>query len=88
MTDLTTDALERLAADEWRPIATAPATDDYQPLMLLWVPHDMGGYIFVGTRNVAGNWIDNLVLDEHQPTHWRPLPATPATTTGASHERE
>lgn len=77
--DLIRQALADRKAEAWQPIETAPLTDEYSPLMLLWVPHDLGGYIFVGTRNAAGNWIDNLIMDDHQPTHWQPLPDPPTT---------
>lgn len=43
----------------------------------------MGGFIFAGTRNNAGEWINNLDMMPQKPTHWMPLPAPPGASAEA-----
>lgn len=64
----------------WQPIATAPRLSQDEPeLLLLFEPHDMGGFCFVGTYSeLTGVWFNNLDLKEQHPTHWMPLPPAPA----------
>lgn len=73
------EAAERLKNTEWQPIETARFLDDNDNpiLMMLYAPHEMGGYIFVGCF-VNGKWADNLhCATDHKPTHWQPLPQPP-----------
>lgn len=30
-----------------------------------------------GTRNIDGDWINNINGERQKPTHWMPLPASP-----------
>lgn len=69
----------------WKPIETAPlgrVDDDEPTLLLLFEPHDMGGFVFVGTySHVYNYWFNNLDQKEQHPTHWMPLPAAPLSPT-------
>ena len=60
---------------EWQPIETAPK----ETRVLLWVPLDKqkwairsGGYDLY-----YGRWFYDGPQDDHQPTHWVPLPDPP-----------
>ena len=67
--------------DGWEDIASAPigSPDDDEPtLLLLFEPHDMGGFMFVGTFDHAkSQWFNNLDQKEQRPTRGRHLPAAP-----------
>lgn len=80
-TPKTPDAPEKVVAGEWQPIETAPhgeAGDDEPTLLLLYEPHDAGGFAFVGAySHLTFEWFNNLDLKVQHPTHWMPLPATP-----------
>jgi len=60
----------------WQPIETAPRGDGV--MLLLWEPHSMGGFAFVGTSDrCKGEWFNNLDMQTQRPTHWMPLPPAP-----------
>ena len=56
----------------WNPIETAPTNE----LVLLYEPHNEGGFMFAGIKN-DDIWRNNLDLLEQNPTHWMPLPEQP-----------
>jgi hypothetical protein len=63
--------------DGWQDISTAPMDETFR---LLFEPHDMGGFIFVGCYDqTKGEWFNNLDFKSQVPTHWRPLPAPPGS---------
>lgn len=66
---------------EWQPIETAPYDDPEAPhtmMLLLWEPHEMGGFAFVGARDGGTNvFYNNLDQQTQYPTHWMPLPKAP-----------
>lgn len=57
----------------WQPIESAPR----DAVILLFEPHEAGGFCFVGWWSVDlwRNTIDHL---KQYPTHWMPLPEPPA----------
>lgn len=58
----------------WADIAEAPR----DTLLLLFEPHDEGGFMFVGCWDARKReWFNNLDFKIQHPTHWRPLPAPP-----------
>lgn len=59
--------------NQWQPIETAPDNE----MLMLFEPHSMVGFIFVGRKNLDGVWINNLDLEEQKPTHWMPLSPPP-----------
>lgn len=64
---------------EWQAVDSVCWVDaEGEPILrLLFAPHEMGGYIFVGTF-FNRKWIDNLGrADDHKPTHCQPLPEYP-----------
>jgi hypothetical protein len=61
----------------WQPIATAPKGE----MLWLFEPHAMGGFQFCGCRTSDDTmWVNNLDGIEQHPTHWMPMPASPAVT--------
>ena len=77
------DALARLsAADEWRPIATAPAHG--VRVLATWdnTWSKGGEHIEVCEAGERGEWFYSFDCDAPatEPTHWMPLPAAPTTT--------
>ena len=77
------DALARLsAADEWRPIATAPAHG--VRVLATWdnTWSKGGEHIEVCEAGERGEWFYSFDCDSPatEPTHWMPLPAAPTTT--------
>ena len=76
------DALARLsAADEWRPIATAPAHG--VRVLATWdnTWSKGGEHIEVCEAGERGEWFYSFDCDSPatEPTHWMPLPAAPIT---------
>ena len=76
------DALARLsAADEWRPIATAPAHG--VRVLATWdnTWSKGGEHIEVCEAGERGEWFYSFDCDAPatEPTHWMPLPAAPIT---------
>ena len=76
------DALKRLsAADEWRPIATAPAHG--VRVLATWdnTWSKGGEHIEVCEAGERGEWFYSFDGDAPatEPTHWMPLPAAPTT---------
>ena len=76
------DALARLsAADEWRPIATAPAHG--VRVLATWdnTWSKGGEHIEVCEAGERGEWFYSFDCDSPatEPTHWMPLPAAPTT---------
>ncbi len=61
---------------KWQPIETAPRDGT---VVLLFQPHSQVGYMFVGVLNNRGEWVDNIMGEDHRPTptHWQPLPEPP-----------
>jgi len=59
----------------WQPVETAP----WGELLLLFEPHEMGGFMFVGTRERGRDteWFNNLDRETQHPTHWQRLPDNP-----------
>lgn len=93
------EVLDRREAEGWRDISTAPLTGDR---VLVWRPTMWGGKGHIGVAYWASDqyaknsrpfwssvegYISKTENRAHPPTHWRPLPASPATpTTEASHD--
>ena len=76
------DALKRLsAADEWRPIATAPAHG--VRVLATWdnTWSKGGEHIEVCEAGERGEWFYSFDCDAPatEPTHWMPRPAAPTT---------
>jgi alkanesulfonate monooxygenase SsuD/methylene tetrahydromethanopterin reductase-like flavin-dependent oxidoreductase (luciferase family) len=67
--------LREAREEDWQPIDTAPPGHG---LVWLFEPHSMGGFQFVGCRNLDGAWGNNLDCRRQHPTHWRPLAKPPA----------
>ena len=71
----------------WQTIDTAQLLDENNEpkLMLLFVPHSMGGYCFVGCK-YKDEWIDNLNTGfKYEPTHWIELPTPPNNYSFSQH---
>lgn len=63
------------AADEWKPIETAPTSG---PDILVYLDDELMGPIYrVVYCSVGGEWVDALG-DSYKATHWMPLPQPPA----------
>jgi len=67
--------LREARGEDWQPISTAPPGHG---LVWLFEPHCVGGFQFVGCRNMDGAWGNNLDCRRQNPTHWRPLAKPPA----------
>lgn len=55
--------------DNWQHISSA--RQEPGVMLLLWEPHDEGGFAFVGTYDpIKGQWFNNLDLQTQHPTRW------------------
>lgn len=63
---------------KWQPIESAPKNEEDAILLLMFEPHDMGGFMFIGTYDhVKSQWFNNLDYQTQSPTQWMPLPEPP-----------
>lgn len=66
---------EYVRADGWQPIESAPKGEE--DMILMFEPHEMGGFMFAGCWDQRGEWRNNLDSEVQKPTHWMPLPPAP-----------